>query len=214
MMSPRPRTASDQRPRARLDAVDRGGHRQVVAAPERASASSSGVTSHGPNELAKSLPLAGPSRTAVSSRWRSRADQSLKIVYPPIASSARSGARSPPACPRRPRPPARSRAPRTPPAPDRIVGPADLRDVGEVEDRQPVPGLRDLAAAALPHRPDVALEGIEVTERRRAQDRRPEAQTARGQRARRRPRPRGANPSTSSRTRRSADRGPGGRRAS
>ena len=36
--------------------------------------------SHGPNELAKSLPLAGPSRTAVSSRWRSRADQSLKIV--------------------------------------------------------------------------------------------------------------------------------------
>ena len=48
--------------------------------PDRASASSSGVTSHGPNVLAKSLPLAGPSRTTVSSRCRSRADQSSKIV--------------------------------------------------------------------------------------------------------------------------------------
>ena len=48
--------------------------------PARASSSSSGVTSHGPNELAKSLPFAGPSRTVVSSRCRSRADQSSKIV--------------------------------------------------------------------------------------------------------------------------------------
>jgi hypothetical protein len=45
-----------------------------------APASSSGVTSHGPIVEAKSLPFAGPSRTVVSSRWRSRADQSLKIV--------------------------------------------------------------------------------------------------------------------------------------
>jgi competence protein ComEC len=44
----------------------------------RASASSSGVTSHGPMELAKSFPLAGPRRTVVSSRCRSRALQSLK----------------------------------------------------------------------------------------------------------------------------------------
>jgi hypothetical protein len=48
--------------------------------PFRASAISSGVTSHGPIVEAKSLPFAGPRRTAVSSRWRSRADQSLKIV--------------------------------------------------------------------------------------------------------------------------------------
>ena len=49
-----------------------------VAPATRASASSSGVTSQGPMEVAKSLPLAGPIRTGISSRWRSRADQSLR----------------------------------------------------------------------------------------------------------------------------------------
>ena len=150
--------------------------------PRRASASSSGVTSHGPNELAKSLPLAGPSRTAVSSRWRSRADQSLKIVKPPIASSARSGGRSDAGVSisgrdlelvvelvRRGR------------RPDRLVRPADLRDVAEVEDREPEPRLRDLAAAPLPHRPDVALERVEVADRGRPQDRRPERDVGGGE---------------------------------
>src|ERR1019366_5288811 len=51
----------------------------AVAPAARSPATSSGVTSQGPIELAKSLPLAGPSRTAVSSRWRSRALQSLRI---------------------------------------------------------------------------------------------------------------------------------------
>ena len=50
-----------------------------VAPGARASASSSGVTIHGPIVVAKSLPLAGPSRTVVSSRWRSRADQSSRM---------------------------------------------------------------------------------------------------------------------------------------
>ena len=59
-------------------------------------------------------------------------------------------------------------------APDRLVRAADLRHVAEVEDRQPVPGLGDLATATLPHRPDVALEGVEVAHRRRPEDRRPE----------------------------------------
>ena len=56
-------------------------------------------------------------------------------------------------------------------APDRVVRAADLRDVAEVEDRQAVPGLGDLAAAPFPHRPDMAFEGIEVAQRRRPEDR-------------------------------------------
>ena len=34
----------------------------------------------GPSEEAKSLPLPGPKPTFISSRWTSRADQSLKMV--------------------------------------------------------------------------------------------------------------------------------------
>jgi hypothetical protein len=60
----------------------------------RASASSSGVTSQGPIDDAKSLALAGPIRTGISSRWRSRADQSLRTKKPPMAASARSAERS------------------------------------------------------------------------------------------------------------------------
>src|SRR5204863_6632566 len=62
--------------------------------------------------------------------------------------------------------------------PDRFVRAADLGDVAEVEDRQAVPGLRHLAAAALPHRLDVALERIEVAEGRWVEDRRPEPEIA------------------------------------
>jgi hypothetical protein len=47
----------------------------------RYGASSSAVTTHGPSVEAKSLPFAGPRPTFISRRWRSRADQSLKIVY-------------------------------------------------------------------------------------------------------------------------------------
>ena len=49
---------------------------------------SSGVTTTGPSEVAKSLPFAGPSPTFISSRWRSRADQSFITVKPPICPSA------------------------------------------------------------------------------------------------------------------------------
>ena len=73
--------------------------------------------------------------------------------------------------------------------PDRLVRTADLRHVGEVEDRQPEPGLGDLAAAPRPHRPDVALERVEVAQARRAQDRRPEDEIGRVEESRRRRRP-------------------------
>ena len=151
-----------------------------LAPGARAEASSSGVTSHGPIELAKSLPLAGPSRTVVSSRWRSRADQSLRIVKPPIASSASAG-----------REVAGGRVDEgadleleveleaAPRGPDGLARPADLGDVAEVEDRQPVPRLGDLAAAARPHRRDVALEGVEVAQAGRVEDGRPEVQVGR-----------------------------------
>jgi hypothetical protein len=43
-------------------------------------ASSSAVTTHGPIEVAKSLPLAGPMPTCISRACRSRADQSVRIV--------------------------------------------------------------------------------------------------------------------------------------
>ena len=42
-----------------------------------------------------------------------------------------------------------------------------------------VPGLGHLAPAALPHRPDVAFERIEVSQRWRLQDRRPEPKPGR-----------------------------------
>ncbi len=60
--------------------------------------------------------------------------------------------------------------------PDRVARPAQLGHVGEVEDRQAVPGLGDLLAASLPHRPHVPLEGVEVAERGRAEDRRAEGE--------------------------------------
>ena len=41
---------------------------------------SSGVTSHGPRVVAKSLAFAGPSQQDISSFWMSRADQSFMIV--------------------------------------------------------------------------------------------------------------------------------------
>jgi hypothetical protein len=41
---------------------------------------SSGVTSHGPSDVAKSLAFAGPSQQAISSFCTSRADQSFMIV--------------------------------------------------------------------------------------------------------------------------------------
>jgi hypothetical protein len=40
----------------------------------------SAVVRHGPSEVAKSLPNAGPMPTAISRNWMSRALQSLKIV--------------------------------------------------------------------------------------------------------------------------------------
>src|SRR5439155_23604905 len=55
--------------------------------------------------------------------------------------------------------------------PDRVVRAADLRHVTEVEDRQPVPGIRNLASATFPHRPDVTLERIEIAEARWPEDR-------------------------------------------
>ena len=48
--------------------------------------------------------------------------------------------------------------------PDRLARAADLRDVGEVEDRESVPGLRHRAATALPHGANVAFEGVEVAD--------------------------------------------------
>ena len=51
------------------------------------SGSSSGETSSGPSEVAKSLPLAGPRPTDISFAWRSRADQSFMIVKPSIPPS-------------------------------------------------------------------------------------------------------------------------------
>ena len=49
---------------------------------------SSGVTTTGPSDVAKSLPFAGPSPTFISRRWRSRADQSFITVNPPIRPSS------------------------------------------------------------------------------------------------------------------------------
>src|SRR3954470_3458435 len=53
----------------------------------RRSPSSSGVTTSGPSEVAKSFPFAGPSPIAISLRCRSRADQSFITVNPPISPS-------------------------------------------------------------------------------------------------------------------------------
>ena len=103
--------------------------------------------------LAKSLPFAGPSRTVVSSRWRSRADQSLRIEE---AADRLLGALGGQVAGRRVDEGRDlelvvelDRAARRP---DGVVRAADLRDVGEVEDRQPVPRLGDLLAAPLPGR--------------------------------------------------------------
>ena len=162
--------------RATVARIARSG---ALAPAARAEASSSGVTSHGPIDVAKSLPFAGPSRTVVSSRWRSRADQSFSTKYPPIASSPRSAGRSTTGVSiERGHLQLEVQLLRAARRPHRVVGPADLRHVREVEDRQAVPGLGDLLVAAPPHRRDVLLERVEVAERRRAKDRRPEAQLA------------------------------------
>ena len=54
-------------------------------------ANSSAVTIQGPRVVAKSLPFAGPRRTFISRPWMSRADQSLKIVYPKTWPAASAG---------------------------------------------------------------------------------------------------------------------------
>ena len=99
--------------------------------------------------------------------------------------------------------------------PDRVVRTADLRTVGEVEDRQAEPGLRDVAAATRPHRPDVALEAVPVPESTAVAA--PAARSA-GSRRRgppRRHRRRGSNPSTRSAQDRDPEPAPrGARRAS
>src|SRR3954447_3303691 len=48
--------------------------------------------------------------------------------------------------------------------PHRVARAADLGHVREVEDGQPVPRLGHVLATSLPHRPDVALERVEVAE--------------------------------------------------
>jgi hypothetical protein len=55
---------------------------RATARRSRPAGSSSGETSSGPSEVAKSLPFAGPSPTAISFACRSRADQSFMIVNP------------------------------------------------------------------------------------------------------------------------------------
>ena len=148
-----------------------------VTPSPRTEASSSGVTSHGPIELAKSLPLAGPRRTVVLIALQV-ADQSLKIVAADrllrsvgrqvagrrvdessdlqlVVQLRRAGRR-----------------------PDRLVRPSDLGDVAEVEDRQRYQASAPRRAAP-PHRRDVPLERVEVPERRRAKDRRTEDQVIR-----------------------------------
>ena len=130
----------------------------------RRSPSSSGVTSTGPSEVAKSLPFAGPRPTFISWRCRSRADQSFMTVKPPICAVGadhrghlelvvqRLGA-------------LRVR--------DLVVGPVDRGRVREVEDRDLVPLRHDLAAAGDRARvADVLLEGVEVAHRRRPLHRR------------------------------------------
>ena len=62
--------------------------------------------------------------------------------------------------------------------PDGFLRPTDLRDVGEIEDRDPIPRLRHRATAAFPHGPHVPLEGIEVPQARRLQDGRAEAEVS------------------------------------
>ena len=54
----------------------------------------SAVTRQGPIDVAKSLPNAGPMPTDISRNCISRALQSLKMVYPTMASSACSGVAS------------------------------------------------------------------------------------------------------------------------
>ena len=61
---------------------------RAIARMSRSAGSSSGDTSSGPSEVAKSLPLAGPSPTGISANCRSRADKSFMIVKPSIPPSA------------------------------------------------------------------------------------------------------------------------------
>ncbi len=53
----------------------------------------------GPSVVAKSLPLHGPSRTCISRDCTSRADQSLKIVYPKMCAPASAGESDAPSLP-------------------------------------------------------------------------------------------------------------------
>ena len=55
---------------------------RATARMSRSPGSSSGDTSSGPSEVAKSLPFAGPRPTDISFIWRSRADQSFITVKP------------------------------------------------------------------------------------------------------------------------------------
>ena len=154
-----------------------------------------------------------------SSRWRSRADQSFsdevaadRLRGALLGQVVRRGVDD--------RPDLELEVELLLPArrPDRVARAADLRDVREVEDREAVPGLRDLAPAAAPHRRDVLLEGVEVAERGWPQDRRPEGEIsplpARHRRRRRARRRRPRSRRESRRVPRSAGRARAGRRAS
>ena len=178
-ISPNEKWASDHRPRDCLDTVGLGGHRQVRAgrAGRPARHDSSGVTSHGPKVVAKSLPLAGPSRTdgLLALEIAGRPVVEARVAADRLLAAFGAAGRRP-ACRSARRPPARSRAPPRPPAPRPGRRARGSPRRSEVEDRQAIPRLRHVPAPALPHRPDVALERVEVAERRRAQDRRAEAQ--------------------------------------
>ena len=153
---------------APLLAVDPRHHRARGHA-RRASSSSSGVTSTGPSDVAKSLPLAGP-------RPR-RHLPALEVAGRPVVHHREAGDHVEPVGRRRrrgtrrrspPPPRARSRAPRCPAgARTASPGPSTRGRVREVEDGQLVPVGLHLQAAAAAGRGHVGLEGVEVADRRR-----------------------------------------------
>jgi hypothetical protein len=91
MIAPQPWWIEASSPRLRSCPLTRA---TMVADGTPSTSSSSGVTRTGPSEVAKSLPLAGPSPWRISRRCRSRADQSSMIVNPATTSSQRPGSTS------------------------------------------------------------------------------------------------------------------------